>query len=130
MPDKRNALVNTALLGLLVLATIISLATGTVQVSLFDTLRALAGNADPITDFVINELRLSRVIAGLLSGAALAMAGCLMQTLARNRLATPGIIGIDNAATAFAVASVVGVGLSLAPSAMALAGATQPCPFL
>ncbi|HCL37612.1 MAG TPA: iron ABC transporter permease, partial [Marinobacter hydrocarbonoclasticus] len=61
--------------------------------------------------------------AGLLSGAALAMAGCLMQTLARNRLATPGIIGIDNAATAFAVASVVGVGLSLAPSAMALAGA-------
>lgn len=46
-----------------------------------------------------------------------------MQTLARNRLATPGIIGIDNAATAFAVASVVGVGLSLAPSAMALAGA-------
>ncbi|MBY6192324.1 iron ABC transporter permease [Marinobacter hydrocarbonoclasticus] len=123
MPDKRNALVNTALLGLLVLATIISLATGTVQVSLADTLRALAGHADPMTDFVINELRLSRVLAGLLSGAALAMAGCLMQTLARNRLATPGIIGIDNAATAFAVASVVGVGLSLAPSAMALAGA-------
>lgn len=123
MPDKRNALVNTALLGLLILATIISLATGTVQFSLLDTLRALAGNADPMTDFVINELRLSRVIAGLLSGAALAMAGCLMQTLARNRLATPGIIGIDNAATAFAVASVVGVGLSLAPSAMALAGA-------
>ncbi|ABM20369.1 transport system permease protein [Marinobacter nauticus VT8] len=123
MPDRRNTLVNTALLGLLVLATIISLATGTVQVSLFDTLRALAGHADPMTDFVINELRLSRVIAGLLSGAALAMAGCLMQTLARNRLATPGIIGIDNAATAFAVASVVGVGLSLAPSAMALAGA-------
>jgi len=111
MPDKRNTLVNTALLGLLVLATIISLATGTVQVSLFDTLRALAGQADPMTDFVINELRLSRVIAGLLSGAALAMAGCLMQTLARNRLATPGIIGIDNAATAFAVASVVGVGI-------------------
>lgn len=122
-PDKRNTLVNTALLGLLVLATIISLATGTVQVSPADTLRALAGNADPMTDFVINELRLSRVIAGLLSGSALAMAGCLMQTLARNRLATPGIIGIDNAATAFAVASVVGVGLSLAPSAMALAGA-------
>lgn len=123
MPDKRNALVNTALLGLLILATIISLATGAVQVSLLDTLRALVGNADPMTDFVINELRLSRVVAGLLSGAALAMAGCLMQTLARNRLATPGIIGIDNAATAFAVASVVGVGLSLAPSAMALAGA-------
>jgi len=122
-PDTRNAVVNITLLGLLMLALVISLSTGTVQLSLADTLVALAGNADPMTDFVVNELRLSRAMAGLLSGAALAMAGCLMQTLARNRLATPGIIGIDNAATAFAVASVVGVGLSLAPSAMALAGA-------
>ncbi|MHA7809951.1 MAG: FecCD family ABC transporter permease [Marinobacter adhaerens] len=123
MPGTRNTLVNIALSVLMVLILFTSLSTGTVQVSLFDTMSALVGNADPMTDFVVNELRLSRVVAGLLSGAALAMAGCLMQTLARNRLATPGIIGIDNAATAFAVASVIGVGLSLAPSAMALAGA-------
>ncbi|WP_240616468.1 FecCD family ABC transporter permease [Marinobacter fuscus] len=123
LPDKRNALVNSLLLALLMISTLTSLSTGTVQVSLADTLAALLGQADPMTDFVINELRLNRVVAGLLCGAALALAGCLMQTLARNRLATPGIIGIDNAATAFAVASVVGIGLSLAPSAMALAGA-------
>jgi len=123
MPDTRNTLVNIALFALTLLTIVASLSTGTVHVSLADTLSALAGNADPMTDFVINELRLSRVIAGMLSGAALAMAGCLMQTLARNRLATPGIIGIDNAATAFAVASVVGIGVSTAPSAMALAGA-------
>jgi ABC-type enterobactin transport system, permease component len=123
MPDKRTTLANSSLLVLLLLAVITSLSMGTVQVPPPDVLQALIGNADPMTAFVVNELRLSRVVAGLLSGAALAMAGCLMQTLARNRLATPGIIGIDNAATAFAVASVVGVGLSLAPSAMALAGA-------
>jgi len=123
MPDKRTTLATSSLLVLLLLAVITSLSMGTVQVSPPDVLQALMGNADPMTAFVVNELRLSRVVAGLLSGAALAMAGCLMQTLARNRLATPGIIGIDNAATAFAVASVVGVGLSLAPSAMALAGA-------
>ena len=123
MPDKRTTLANSSLLVLLLLAVITSLSVGTVQVPPPDVLQALMGNADPMTAFVVNELRLSRVVAGLLSGAALAMAGCLMQTLARNRLATPGIIGIDNAATAFAVASVVGVGLSLAPSAMALAGA-------
>ena len=123
MPDKRTTLANSSLLVLLLLAVITSLSVGTVQVPPPDVLQALMGNADPMTAFVVNELRLSRVVAGLLSVAALAMAGCLMQTLARNRLATPGIIGIDNAATAFAVASVVGVGLSLAPSAMALAGA-------
>jgi iron complex transport system permease protein len=123
MPDTRTALVNLVLLLLLVAVVLSSLSMGTVQVSPLDAVKALAGKADPMTDFVVNELRLSRILAGLLSGAALAMAGCLMQTLARNRLATPGIIGIDNAATAFAVASVVGVGLALAPSAMALAGA-------
>ncbi|MBN7770721.1 iron ABC transporter permease [Marinobacter daepoensis] len=123
MPDSRNLLVNAILSVLALFLVVLSLSTGTVQVSLPDTLKALSGNADPMTLFVVNELRLSRVMAGLLSGAALAIAGCLMQTLARNRLATPGIIGIDNAATAFAVASVVGAGLSVAPSAMALAGA-------
>jgi len=123
MLDKRTSLANACLLLLMVTAGITSLSVGTVQIAPLDVLRALAGNADPMTDFVVNELRGSRILAGLLSGAALAIAGCLMQTLARNRLATPGIIGIDNAATAFAVASVVGVGLSLAPSAMALAGA-------
>lgn len=124
MPDQRTLLANLILLAALIAAVLAALSMGTVSVAPGEVLRALAGRAtDPMADFVINQLRLSRVMAGLLSGAALAMAGCLMQTLARNRLATPGIIGIDNAATAFAVASVVGTGLALAPSAMALAGA-------
>src|SRR5690554_2264152 len=124
MPDIRTLVANAVLLLLVAAAVIISLSMGTVQIAPAEVIRALIGTTeDPIAAFVINELRLSRVVAGMLSGAALALAGCLMQTLARNRLATPGIIGIDNSATAFAVASVVGVGLSLAPSAMALAGA-------
>ena len=50
-------------------------------------------------------------------------AGCLMQTLARNRLATPGIVGLDNGATAFAVASIVTMSTSMMPSVLALSGA-------
>jgi len=69
------------------------------------------------------ELRVPRLIAGLLSGAALGVGGCLLQTLARNRLATPGIIGIDDGATAFAVASIVAIPTSLAPPMLALIGA-------
>src|SRR5690554_4644695 len=123
MPDKRTTIANSILLALMLVAVITSLSMGTVRIDPMDTLRALVGSADPMTTFVVNELRLNRVTAGLLAGAALALAGCLMQTLARNRLATPGIIGIDNAATAFAVASVVGIGVSVAPPVMALAGA-------
>jgi len=124
MPDSRTLVANAVLLLLVAAAVIVSLSMGTVQIAPAEVIRALIGTTeDPMAAFVINELRLSRVVAGMLSGAALALAGCLMQTLARNRLATPGIIGIDNAATAFAVASVVGTGIAIAPSAMALAGA-------
>src|SRR5690554_1156430 len=60
MPDKRTTLANSSLLVLLLLAVITSLSMGTVQVSPPDVLQALMGNADPMTAFVVNELRLSR----------------------------------------------------------------------
>lgn len=88
-------------------------------------LAALLGQGDPFQQLLVRELRLPRLLAGLLSGAALGAAGCLMQTLARNRLATPGMVGLDNGATAFAVASIVAVPTSLAPSALALTGAAS-----
>ncbi|WP_423357167.1 FecCD family ABC transporter permease [Pseudomonas citronellolis] len=88
-------------------------------------LAALLSQGDPFQQLLVRELRLPRLLAGLLSGAALGAAGCLMQTLARNRLATPGMVGLDNGATAFAVASIVAVPTSLAPSALALTGAAS-----
>ncbi|GGY72985.1 ABC transporter permease [Marinobacter zhanjiangensis] len=123
MTRQRNLYANLALTLALVIAATASLALGTVAIPPGAIIDVLAGGGDTIHQFVIRELRLPRVLAGVLTGAAFALAGCMMQTIARNRLATPGIIGIDNAATAFAVASVVGAGLSIAPSAMALSGA-------
>lgn len=116
---RRNVLLSLAL----IVIGITSLGIGTLSVAPKDVVLALLGQGDTMTQFVINELRLNRLLAGVYTGAAFSIAGCLMQTVARNRLATPGIIGIDNAAMAFAVASVVGVGISFAPSAMALTGA-------
>lgn len=121
--QHRSLVANLGLVVLLLVAMTTSLALGTVAVPLDGLLDVLTGKGNAIHRFVIHELRLPRVVAGAMAGAAFALAGCLMQTVARNRLATPGIIGIDNAATAFAVASVVGTGISLAPSAMALVGA-------
>lgn len=107
----------------LIVISIICLGVGTLPITPFDVILALLGQGDTMTQFVVNDLRLNRLLAGIYTGAAFSVAGCLMQTVARNRLATPGIIGIDNAAMAFAVASVVGVGISFAPSTMALTGA-------
>src|SRR5690554_2109737 len=120
--ERRALAVNLLLLALLLAASAAYLMAGSIPVSASELIRALAGDGEVVTAFVIHDLRLPRLVAAWLTGAAFALAGCLMQTLARNRLATPGIIGIDNGATAFAIASVIGVGVSLAPPAMALSG--------
>lgn len=120
---RRALVVNLLLMLALLAVAILALGLGSVSLGPAEVWQALWGEGPAMHQLVVHQLRLHRVLAGMATGAAFALSGCLMQTLARNRLATPGIIGIDNAATAFAVASVVGVGLSLAPSAMALAGA-------
>ncbi len=119
-----RAAAGCAVLTVLLLATVTAaLAVGTASLSPLRSMPALLGSGDAADVLIVQRLRAPRLIAGLLVGAALGIAGCLMQTLARNRLATPGTVGIDDGATAFAVASVVGVSTSFAPSGMALVGA-------
>jgi iron-siderophore transport system permease protein len=119
----RRALTAATALGVLVAAAVAAgLAVGTAQVPLADTLPAVLGVGEPRAVLLVQELRLPRVAAGLAVGAALGIAGVLLQTLARNRLATPDTVGLDDGATAFAVASVVAVPATLAPSAAALVG--------
>ncbi|GII26368.1 FecCD family ABC transporter permease [Planosporangium mesophilum] len=119
----RAAVGCTLLAALLVVAAAAALSVGTASVGPLRSLAALVGVGDAADVLVVQRLRLPRLQAGLLVGTALGVSGCLMQTLARNRLATPGTVGIDDGATAFAVASVVGVSTSLLPSGMALVGA-------
>lgn len=121
--SKRAVAINAGLSVLLLLLITASLGLGNVNLSAGEVWQALMQEGPALNQLVVNELRLHRVIAGFATGAAFALSGCLMQTLSRNRLATPGIIGIDNAATAFAVASVIGTGIAVAPSAMAMVGA-------
>lgn len=120
--ERRALGVNIGLALMLLTSCIAYLSFGSVTLAPLDVLQAMLGSGDMMTSFMVQELRLPRLVAACSTGAAFALAGMLMQTLARNRLATPGIIGIDNGATAFAVASVIGVGFSLAPPAMALSG--------
>lgn len=120
---RRSLMVGLALLATLAAAFVFCLSGDGLGAG--QTIATLLGHGDPFQQLLVRELRLPRLLAGLLSGAALGAAGCLMQTLARNRLATPGMVGLDNGATAFAVASIVAVPTSLAPSALALTGAAS-----
>ncbi len=86
---------------LLALAALASLALGSRPVPLAVTLDALQA-VDPHDDrhLVVRELRLPRTLVALLAGAALGVAGALMQALTRNPLAEPGLLGINAGAGA------------------------------
>ncbi|MHC3429536.1 MULTISPECIES: FecCD family ABC transporter permease [unclassified Streptomyces] len=92
------------LLGVVCLAVLAS-STG---MSAGESLRGLFGTGDAAGVMVVREFRLPRIVVGLLVGAALGVAGCLTQTLAGNRLATPDLVGVNEGATAAVVASVAG----------------------
>ncbi|WP_406657145.1 iron ABC transporter permease [Methanolobus sp. ZRKC2] len=80
---------------------LLDLVLGSVSIPLQDTFAVLTGNvhADESWRTIIMELRLPRVFAATFGGAALAVAGLLMQTLFRNPLAGPFILGISSGAS-------------------------------
>lgn len=80
-----------------------SIALGSKPLSPLTVLAALTGDAPAGDAYVVWNLRGSRTLLGLAVGAALGVAGMLMQALTRNPLADPGILGV-NAGAAFAVA--------------------------
>ena len=88
--------------GLLALATlavaVVGVATGDFPVSPGAVLSALVGQGDPGTTFIVQELRLPRVVCALLCGFALGISGTVFQTLTRNPLGSPDIVGFQQGA--------------------------------
>lgn len=92
-------------LGLLLAATVSSLVFGHIPISL-QVLANSVMDYDPgsLEHLVIHTERFSRTVTSVIVGAGLAVAGALMQTLTRNPLASPGILGINAGAMFFVVA--------------------------
>ncbi|MGW0758946.1 FecCD family ABC transporter permease [Streptomyces sp. NPDC002814] len=99
-----------ALLGVVLLALcLLSLALGAASIPPDQVVRALFGDAPSrFVDNVIWSARVPRTALGLTAGAALGLAGALMQALTRNPLADPGILGVT-AGASFAIVLAVGV---------------------
>lgn len=101
----------SALLALLV--SVLSLGSGDYPISPAEVLRTLVGGGSPAEDFIVNQLRLPRVVTALLVGAALALAGALFQSLVRNPLGSPDVLGFTQGAASGALLVVVAGGSSL-----------------
>ncbi|ETX13421.1 hypothetical protein OCH239_10590 [Roseivivax halodurans JCM 10272] len=89
-------------MAVLVLLMVLSIGTGSSDISWSAMIEALRDPGDTRADLVVWQVRLPRVLAAIGAGAALAVAGAIMQAVTGNPLAEPGLMGV-NAGAAFAV---------------------------
>ncbi|WP_369189904.1 FecCD family ABC transporter permease [Streptomyces sp. R08] len=113
---RRSAAVAATLVLLLAVAMLAAACLGQTYISpgaVWHTLRTGSGQYD----LVVNELRVPRIVLGALVGVALGLAGALVQTVTRNPLASPDVIGVGHGAAAATVLA-LSAGLVNSPSAM------------
>ncbi|WP_254919166.1 iron chelate uptake ABC transporter family permease subunit [Oceanicola sp. 22II-s10i] len=100
------------LAGLLAAAVALTLTVGRSVTPPLDVLRVLAGQDVPGATFAVRDLRLPRAVLSALAGMSFGLGGIVFQTLLRNPLASPDIIGISAGASAAAVLGIVVLGWS------------------
>jgi len=102
-------------LAVLTVAVFLSLALGARQVDIGSVLGAIFDPQSGDTNqMVIRDLRVPRTVIGLVAGAALALAGAVVQGLTRNPLADPGLLGVNAGASLFVVLGITFFGVSSA----------------
>lgn len=114
---NRLGLAAVAAVTIALVAVAASLAIGAQEIALQDVWAALfAADPDNSQHQIVRGLRVDRTVIGIAAGAALAVAGALTQSLTRNPLADPGLLGLNaGAALAIVLGTVVGGVASLAP---------------
>lgn len=117
----------STLLPVLILAAgaslVIAVTVGSGSVGLRQIAAVVGGTGDDLARQVLMELRLPRALAAFGTGAALALAGALMQVLLRNPLADPYILGTSGGAAVFALAAMLAGFGALVVDISAFAGA-------
>lgn len=116
----RTALVCAALAGTALALAVVLLGTGTLAFTPAEVVAALLGKAgNPLAERVIWSLRLPRIVTAACVGAALGMAGAIFQSVSRNALGSPDIIGFTTGAATGAIVQIILFGAD--PLAVALA---------
>ena len=105
--DVRATVVVALILLAALTASVVLIGTGDFPIPAGDVLRTLLGNGNAGQEFIVNELRLPRVLVGLLVGASLGLGGALFQAISRNPLGSPDVLGLSQGATAGALTMIV-----------------------
>ena len=126
---RRNTILFWVLAIAILLLFIIDIGVGSVDITARDIWAALTNtDCDPIKRKIIIDIRLTKAIVAILAGSALSVSGLQMQTLFRNPLAGPYVLGVSSGASlgvAFFIlgAPILGLGGSSLLSSIGIAGA-------
>lgn len=99
---KRFIITISSLVVAIILVFFLSLNLGIIKISPAEVVQTILGNGTPQSTNILYNFRLPRMVIALLIGIGMAIAGAILQSVSRNALADPGIIGI-NAGAGFAV---------------------------
>ncbi|MFG2098751.1 FecCD family ABC transporter permease [Streptomyces sp. NPDC048612] len=114
-PRRRPLLRPTGLVvsvAVLAVIVVLGIAVGAKQIPLGQVWHGVFHYSGSDTDVVIRDVRLPRTLLGLIVGAALGLAGTVMQALTRNPLADPGVLGINAGASAAVVTAISFFGIT------------------
>ena len=104
----RNTLFAVVLTALLAAASLFYLKCGAVEISWQNVFELLClKSCDIPENLILREIRLPRLLCAMLSGAALAVSGAILQGVLRNPLASPGIVGISSGGGVAGIAAIL-----------------------
>ncbi len=96
--DKMKTLLLAGLFLALVLVIFFALIVGPSSLSVGDALAAFFGIGDATSIRIVQQIRIPRILAGVLAGASLSLAGVILQSTLGNIMASPSTLGVTNAA--------------------------------
>ena len=104
---KRNTIVILTLLAAMIAVGFACLFVGSSNMTFGDALEALLGGGNDAQGRIIWKIRVPRVLAAIIAGAGLSVAGLVMQTTMNNSMASPSTLGVSNAAVFGANLSII-----------------------
>jgi len=108
---RRRRIVVTGVVLALVVVAAVSLSVGDYALSPVDLWRTLWGGGERVESYVVFQLRAPRLAMAIVAGAALGVAGALLQSLLSNPLASPDLLGISGGAGVAAVFGILVLGI-------------------
>ena len=104
---RRNRLVILFMILAVVFLAVACLFAGSSNMTLAEGIRALWGLGTPAHNRIIWNIRIPRILAAVIAGAGLSVAGLIMQTSLNNAMASPSTLGVSNAAVFGANLSII-----------------------